>query len=326
MQDISVNVEVASELFGQTGEVYARVISDVVTNVVGTSYQFFNGGDEIRHRPMFEQNRLKCRDLLYRCHFAAASNILRQQRWFKACCVEFSNDGGNYAGFAACLRSMIEASGDAFYALRAVPDNLAQLYVVVNACVARQVDNALSGSAEEAITLIDHANRHFSFGKKAADEKTIRKEIEQRKQARPADASEAAILMDRYDHPEMARQPWEYYTDSGIVGGKELYGELCGIVHPTESSILWMFESDRDNNNYCLRGGDDQREILDLCKRHNEAISSYLQESFNSSLLILKLLNEFSISDLHTKGIIENMEVPGWPKVCQRLNVAVGKA
>ncbi|MBY0549095.1 MAG: hypothetical protein K2W95_17610 [Candidatus Obscuribacterales bacterium] len=323
VQNFSVDPEVASELFGQTGKVYAELIDDVIKNILGTSYQFVDSDDDLKRRPMFEQNRIKCRNLLYSCHFAAASNILRQQRWFKACCTEFSSDGGNYAGFAACLRSLIEASGDAFYALRAVPANLSQLYVIVRDCLARKEDTALPASIEEVINLMDHANRHFSFGEKAPDEKSIRKNIDQKKKARQPDASAAAIFMDRYDHPEMARQPWEYITDSKIPGGKDLYGELCGIVHPTASSVLWMFESGPNPNSYCLRGGNDRTEILDLCERRTEAISLYLQESFNSSLLILKLLNEFSLNEISTKGILESRDVPGWAMECERLQAAM---
>ena len=61
-------------------------------------------------------------ELLYRAHLAAATTMLRQDRWLNAAAAT----NANCLGFAAAFRGLLESAADASFSLRFVPRYIAE--------------------------------------------------------------------------------------------------------------------------------------------------------------------------------------------------------
>ena len=81
---------------------------------------------------------------------------------------------------------------------------------------------------------------------------------------------------------------------------KDLYSELCQVVHPAAQSLFWF--TNVGSERVKISWPDDSEVILDLCSRHAESIEWIQQQSANIGIFILQVLNEFPLPSLHTKS------------------------
>lgn len=102
---------------------------------------------------------------------------------------------------------------------------------------------------------------------------------------------------------------------TGVI--RELYAELCQIVHPAAQSMSWLIRQSADTTLVTLMGGDDRSAITSLCKRHEQAIQDVLMLNFNLSVCILKVLNGLPLRTLATRAVdtIPMDQVPLWNKI-----------
>jgi len=102
---------------------------------------------------------------------------------------------------------------------------------------------------------------------------------------------------------------------SGRTHMKDLYAELCQVVHPAAQSVLWMTVGSDETG--VLTGGEDKAWILDLCKRHVTAIDGVHMQSINTCVLILKVLNRFPVRELWAEHVnsVGMDNVPAWSKI-----------
>jgi hypothetical protein len=281
-------------LFGQVGIVFQPLIESVASKLPGIKYQFMEPEEfrGILHSSLQEGNRIYWTEMLYRAHWAASANILRHKRWHAAC-LSLSAQPANFLGFTAALRGLLEAAADGYFSLGAVPLTLAENH--------RNIKHALSGEAKDLAISPDLENLliHFQYGRKIKKDETA-------------------------PDPHKAKSATDYLSAADGVGNKELktlYSELCQLVHPAAHSVLWFGEESAGT--ITLTNADDKEWILDLCKRHSEAISSLQMLSINPCLLIFKILNMFSVKSLWIDyvNMIDMSKVPSWLKIKKALSI-----
>ncbi len=278
----------AQELFGQVGAVFHELITSLASEVSGKTYHFM---EHEKFRQLLERSpgegiRIYWTELLSRAHWAAASNILRHKRWHDACLKLYASEP-NFLGFTACLRGLLEAAADAFYSLGAVPLTLADNHA--------RIKEMLSGRAASFATSqeLEDMLIHFHYARKPA-----------KGEAMPD--SHRAATADAY----LRAADGTSRTDM-----KDLYAELCQVVHPAAQSVLRMTVGSEETG--VLTGGEDKAWIQDLCKRHATAIDGVHMLSINTCILILKVLNRFPVRGLWTDRVnsVSMDSIPAWSKI-----------
>jgi hypothetical protein len=281
---------VAKELFGRAGEVFHDLIESLAAVLPGAHYTFMAPEEyqEVLRRSPGEGMRIYWTEILSRAHWAAASNIMRHKRWHEACLALYE-PRPNYLGFAAALRGLLEAAADAYYSLRGVPLTLAEHHVMIRAALSGTTTRfALSEELENALL-------HFQFARRLT-------------KGNPAPESHKAFTADIY--LRAADGP-------GRTNMKDLYAELCEVVHPAATSLLWMASPAGSPDDATLTSGNDKEWILSLCRRHASAIDALHMQSVNASILIFKVLNRFPLPPLNVPAVdrISMAEVRMWSKI-----------
>jgi hypothetical protein len=268
----------AQTLFGASGDILVYHVNAIAQDVIGTEYQFMNNQEYERlllSSPS-EAHRIYWVEMLCRAHWAAASNILRHKRWLEAC-IRLYEEQPNFLGFSACLRGFVEASADAVHSLDPVPVTLAaNNQGIRNGLIGKATKLAVCGELEDMLI-------HFQFARKLA--KGEASPVSQQAAAASAYLSTADAFLDT------AGAAKANHT-------KNLYAELCQVVHPAANSLLWMSTPSQEEIRLSL--GDDRSWIEDICQRHAFAIQCLQMLSVNTSILVLKVLNSFPLKALCT--------------------------
>ena len=148
-------------LFGPSTVAYIQILDDMAQDLAAANYRFMDSQkfDELLASNPGEAARVYWLELLFRAHWAAASNIMRHKRWLNGC-LRMYEDRPNFLGFAACLRGFVEASADACHSLNPVPLTLAQNH--------RAIAEALTGKASGILTCgeLEESMIHFQFARK----------------------------------------------------------------------------------------------------------------------------------------------------------------
>lgn len=114
---------VTPHLFGRAGDVYPKILRDIVNEASGTTYSFM-GVEEFKVLSPSQMNRVYWEEILYRVHWAALANAIRHLRWFDACVVHTTSQP-NYLAFCAALRGLVESAADTKHSLEVVPLTIA---------------------------------------------------------------------------------------------------------------------------------------------------------------------------------------------------------
>src|SRR5262249_12755039 len=168
-----------------------------------------------------------------------------------------------------------------------VPLTLAENHSEIEECLSGHATTiALSQELEDALI-------HFHYGRKAAKGELV------------PDTHKAASA-DTYLRAA---------DGAGRTNMKDLYAELCQVVHPAAQSLMWMVGASGQSGT--LTAGDDKKWIVNLCRRHSAALEVLHMQSINTSILIFKVLNRFPVQHLWTDYVQSvNMEnVPVWSKI-----------
>ena len=81
---------------------------------------------------------------------------------------------------------------------------------------------------------------------------------------------------------------------------KELYAELCQVVHPAAQSLHWLTSQKKGS---IIIEPNDVGAIADLCTRHVASIEWVQQYTVNIGIFILKVINAFPLRKLHTESV-----------------------
>lgn len=259
----------AEQLFGPGGVVYPQILPPIIAEGVGTPYPIMDVG-AFEQLPLRDMSRVYWQEMLYRAHWAAISNSIRHTRWINAC-LAHSVVEPNFPAFCAALRGMTEAAADTSHSLGRVPETLA-------ACSSHVID-ALHGTSSSLATSQELEDQliHFQFARKLAKGEAA----PDTHKAKSAAKYIEAINHDRYPV-------------------RDLYSELCQVVHPAAQSLHWLTRM--NNGGWVVGEPDDGEVILALCTRHKDSIEWIQQNSVNTTIFILQVLNAFPLSAVHTKS------------------------
>lgn len=262
---------VTPQLFGRAGDVYPKVMRDIVSEASGTTYSFMDV-EEFKALPLSQMNTVYWEEILYRVHWAALANTIRHLRWFDACVVH-STSQPNYLAFCAALRGLVESAADTAHSLGVVPLTIASSAGAILEALNGRLNNSLCISAELENNLI-----HFHHARK----------VGKGEEAPPSHKAETAAkylsAIDRSDFPL-----------------KELYSELCQVVHPAESSLHWI--SNVDENGWKVGEQDDIGSIHRLVDKHRATIDWIQQNSGNITILLCQVLNSLPRKKLHIESV-----------------------
>lgn len=254
-----------TDIFGRAGSLYSRITRELVPGFEGRTYSFSDQSTFQDLRPQ-DMQRVYWSEILYRAHWAAASAIIRHDSWYRAC-LDLASGSGNFLGFSAALRGLVEASADACKSLKSIPRGLAVAMPHIRNALAGELNGTFTTAKEMEDELI-----HFLYARKV-------------EKLEYTPESHRAWRM--RDYLENVDQDGTIFT---------LYSELCQIAHPAAYSIHWAATSDL--NNVRLSTTRDAELISDICSRHAHAVEVTLMQGINPSLLILTVLNWFGISEV----------------------------
>jgi hypothetical protein len=258
-------------LFGRAGDVYPKILRDIVDEAPGTAYSFMDI-EEFKALPPSYMNRVYWEEILYRVHWAAVANAIRHLRWFDACVVH-STAQPNYLAFCAALRGLLESAADTKHSLGAVSLTIASS--------AGNVIKALDGRLDKSVfisTELENCLIHFHHARKVGKEEG----------APPTHRAEtAATYVSAIEH---AKYPV-----------KTLYSELCQVVHPAEPSLHWL--SRVGENGWEVGKQDDIGSIHKLVDQHKESISWIQQNSGNITIFMCQVLNALPLKRLHIESV-----------------------
>jgi hypothetical protein len=262
---------VTPHLFGRAGDVYPKILRDIVNEASGTAYSFMDI-EEFKALPPSLMNKVYWEEILYRVHWAAVANAIRHLRWFDACIVHTTVQP-NYLAFCAALRGLLESAADTKHSLEAVPLTIASS--------AGGVLKALNGKLDRSIfisTELENCLIHFHHARKVGKEEDA-----------PAThkAETAATYVSAIDHAEYPV--------------KELYSELCQVVHPAEPSLHWL--SHVGENGWEIGKQDDIGCIHKLVAQHKATISWIQQNSGNITIFLCQVLNSLPREQLHIASV-----------------------
>jgi hypothetical protein len=262
---------VTPHLFGKAGDVYPKILRGIVSEAAGVSYSFMDV-DQYKALPPDQRNKIYWEEILYRVHWAAVANSIRHLRWFDACVVHATLQP-NYLAFCAGLRGLLESAADTKYSLEPIPLTIAESAGSIVEALNGKLDNVLFQSTELENVLI-----HFHHARKIG-----RDEV-----APPThNAETAAKYVKSIDHPDYPV--------------RELYSELCQVVHPAEPSLHWLTQV--GENGWKVGEQDDIGSIHKLVDRYKDSISWIQQNSGNITIFMCQVLNSLPRKQLHVESV-----------------------
>ncbi|MCG7354532.1 hypothetical protein RQ744_06650 [Roseomonas mucosa] len=284
------DMDEAKRTFGDNAAIYGTIINQILPNL-------FRGGFHFEENHIYERlasdelsgiiyaGHKYWQEILYRAHMSSVAAIFRTTRWVDVAVRE--QNAGNLFGWASACRSLIESSGDINFSLNAVPLSLAELSEVINLHMNGEVSGSLSVAAELEDDLI-----HFMYGRKIPKNADFPQSHQRRS---------SAEYVERVEKMK-------------IDGVKELYADLCEIVHPAASSVEIFFRS---------RGSvwrtDPKGELNVLNKRiaaSQKTMGDVLMASYNPPLLTLKVIRHFRLlSGYDFMDKYEFHGLPIWQKI-----------
>jgi hypothetical protein len=204
------------ECFGPQTEKFIPVVNEVVKSSLNFEYSFLKNGEYGSYiengASISDINRIYWEETLDRVHLASIAYIRRNYGWMKS--VAMIKAAGELTGYAAALRSLIEASVDSAYSIVPAINTFAREYKNISAAIRGQACEKIHASPKMEDLLIN-----FTHGRKT-----------QNKENAP--------------DSHKAKQSFEYINmlrdDVGMVGIKELNEFLNGIVHPAANSVFFQ--------------------------------------------------------------------------------------
>ncbi|MBI3909760.1 MAG: hypothetical protein HY320_02365 [Armatimonadetes bacterium] len=243
-------------------------------------------------------------EMLYRAHMAAATALLRADRWLHGAMSAL--DPANVLSHTANLRGLLEASADTSHSLSAVPGTLARDHAEIRRALAGGQDKFLvNGDLEDMLI-------HFTHGRKLGRGET---------------APESHRALCSRDYLDSLRQAVRAAAEdpaapdrlADLIG--ECYRRLCEMVHPGALSVHVFLQAETEDSPECALAPNDVGRIGWLWSEYGEVISEACQFGINTPLLILGVLNSFDLAPVRTPGLESRhlQHIRGWRKLAEQL-------
>lgn len=269
-------------------ERYLRLVDSLNLRSLRTEYVFEANPNYQRRLEVSIRDgmRVYWMEILYWCHLSSVVSILRTRRWFSA--IADSIDQDNALAFAAALRGCMESAADSATSLKIAPLTLARLHQEIEQALAGNLDSFLCCSELEGELT------HFSNARYIP-----------RKEKKDVPESHIARTTQAY---------LKTLSDGRVPKVEELYRIVCDLTHPAASSV-WMW-LDAGPNSATLCADQDRTVIRSVLESNPQFLVELAMFGFNPAVLTLRMLNEFSLHDLHTPDLdrwsLDDLD--GWKK------------
>jgi hypothetical protein len=289
------------ELFGIDGDILLDVSRKLVRELdhAPIRYSFMSEEDykDLLSTNLAEANAVYVRELLYRAHLAAVTSLIRALRWSEGCLVAYQS--GLFLPFTASCRGLLESVSDAGYSIARMPYSFAEHF--------QAFQMALRGNFKESLVVaksIEDPLVHFTEGRRL-------------------DRSEKSIFPIEF----RAKQPSDYIAETlekyEPYGFYEWYSELCEYAHPAGNSVGYLLRQREEDRNLELLPSSDSLHFDKFLLNHKSRLNTVLRYQLQISLITLKVLAQYSISELRSNvvGALDLSEYELWRKCAQVLNL-----
>lgn len=241
-----------------------------------------------------EANKVYWTEILARAHMAAVTATLRSNQWVNA--IDLAAKNSNALAFAANLRGLIESAADTATSQNLVCRVLAEHHSGIENCIAAKHGEGFYISEELENELI-----HFLYARK------LEKGDDSPKSHRAKSVRAYLTVLEA----------------AQIDGVADTYSTLCDMTHPGMLSIrIWLKE---ESNGECrIQGGQEDKIIEGLARRYPNLLRELLLLAFNPPILVLSILNYFSLPEFHTPSLrkCRLSEIKAWERMQKSLRGA----
>ena len=223
-----------------------------------------------------EGNRIYVTEILYRAHFAAATALLRCQRWVQG--VVAARQLPNLLSFAASYRGLIESAADTLDPFLLAGPTLASAWSVIRAVLdgAMQREFHIFGPIEEALI-------HFMYARRL----TRKERVGTPASHQPKSSAQYIELLERAKVPDV----------------RECYAFLCELTHPAADSVFAYAHGHGSGHLIELWPDADYHRISEFCKSYQGTGGQAIMLNLNSALIMLKILNIFQLKTVYTRSV-----------------------
>lgn len=289
--NMEIEKEQILQIFGKVGIEYIPFLRKLCEEFPEVEYKFM---DNEKHESllMSDMNRgmeIYWREILYRLHLASTITIVRFDKWIQG--ILLGAKYGNFILYATSLRGLIESCADSDDTLRNIPLPLSEIF--------DKVQNSINGNTEKPVLFPDGEDKLIHF-------------------------SHAAVFRRGDDVPNTwkAKTAKSYIENIDGIANGDLYSsykQLCNLSHPAGYSVRYNFaitEDEEKNAIYNRNKKMDLVNILGFSEAYKSRIDKLIRIPMNSALICLKILNHFSIKELHTPILNKvGLDVPLWKDV-----------
>lgn len=225
-------------------------------------------------------------EILGRAHLAAVASVIRSYQWcagMNAC-----YEAQLFLPYCASFRGLLESVADTHDSLSNVALTLARNHV--------DIERALFGTLETILVSseLENALIHFAFARRVGKAST----------SSPTHIAKTAA---DYLRSVVSIAPFDVNA---------LYGELCQLTHPAAPTVHYLL--DHQNGETAVLSANREKMFIEKFASANEEVFPWLlMYSFNSSILLLKVLRFFNRPDYHVRHV-ERMSaesIPAWKTI-----------
>jgi hypothetical protein len=271
---------------------FLEIIDEVLPAAITHEYSFMDN-DEFktaianRQISVAEANRIVSVELLEKAHLASVTALVRTKRWCDAICSMYEAE--NFIGWAGAARGLLESSGDIVDALLQIPFSIAEHHKAISLAISGRAAADVYGFQQ-----LENKLDHFAFAKwmrlKEPNAEILK-------------AKENAEYIKMIEHV--------------MPAATQYYRRLCGISHPANASIDFMFRRDPEiGGSFRLTLSNDKAAISAMCREFPDALKVALMMSCNPVILILRVLHKFGRHPkLTCLKQFDFSAIKGWPHI-----------
>ncbi len=284
LREVGMTQEPSRLVFGEESEMILAVTDQLSEALSGYRYRFMPEDEYMTLSVGSEAMRVYWTEMLFRMHLAAATSVLRSQRWVEGTLMAFEAD--NHLAFGASLRGLVESAADTNDALLRVPKTLAHDFRVVYEAVHGKATAGFVANPDLEDALI-----HFSHGRRLKKGSA-----------------------DPESHKAKTTREYLSRVDSADGAISDCYSELCEITHPASRSVQIFLRPYDPEEDLVLDPKWDRGYTLGLCVRHDDALKRILYLAFNAPIICLRLLNMFDVDAVKTPAAdrVDTSRIPLW--------------
>jgi hypothetical protein len=282
-----------SALFGSPGLFYSDIIEQILPRLNVHEYHFtsdewFQDWVKSDNFDLATSNGILALELIDKAHLAATTALFRTKRWVTATCLAYDNQ--NLVAWASSVRGFIENAGDIMDGIRNVSTALAENHASISSALSGQLSTKALDCTE-----IERILDHFVFAKwMRASKADVRKAKDNIEYVRELDLGKVPKII-------------------------EFYQKLCGITHPSSSSIDYIYVPISEG--FKLDFNRDKTAIDELCHLFPMVLARSLMYACNPPLLTLRVLHRFGHHPrLPELKKLNWKEIPEWAKIEPALN------